>query len=153
MTDRNAKPPLAEYPPLLKSSEVAEALRIEPERVRTLTQTGQLPASRVGGPRSEWLYDKRRIVALIEQRDPWEELPSLLEDMPDVLTAAEVAQLLRMTRPFIARLAADGVLPGAFKTGSAVSSWRFDRRRIAERLVPTNRPTPPEPPPSGPATP
>jgi excisionase family DNA binding protein len=47
---------------------------------------------------------------------------------PEVLTANEAAELLRMTPAHVRRLAAAGELPGARRIGG---TWRFSRSAIA----------------------
>lgn len=146
MTDRNAKPPpLHGLPALLRGAEVAAVLRARDAHVRGLARAGRLPAARIGGSRSEWLYDKRRVLAVIEGGDPWADFPPLLEDQPDVLTAGEVAWFFRLSRPFVLELANEGHVRG-FRVGGPGSEWRFDRRHIAFLALPTNRrPVQPDP--------
>lgn len=52
--------------------------------------------------------------------------------MSRLLTAAEVADRLRVSPREIQRLAAAGRLPGAFRVGRL---WRFDEDRLMEELV------------------
>ncbi|MEU5959215.1 helix-turn-helix domain-containing protein [Streptomyces sp. NPDC047525] len=131
MTDREPEQVLAEYPDVLTGGEVAAILRLDPRRVASLAQNRELPAFRAGiGPKAGWRFDKRRIVAVIENRDPFAELTSLLAGLPPVLTAQELSDLLRIERPRIAAMAAAGAIPGAFKTAHGGGVWRFDKRRI-----------------------
>lgn len=51
---------------------------------------------------------------------------------PEVLTAEEVADLLRMTPGNVRRLARDGEIPATRIGGS----WRFSRDRIVALLAP-----------------
>jgi len=138
MTDRNEQPPLHDLPLLLRGPEVATVMRVSNQHVRRLARSGALPASRISGDRSEWLYDKRRILAVIEGGDPWADLPPLLSDAPEVLTAAETAEFLRLSHPFVVELANEGAI-GGFRTKGDRGDWRFNRRRIAALAVPTNR--------------
>ncbi|WP_331718277.1 helix-turn-helix domain-containing protein [Streptomyces sp. NBC_00134] len=140
MTDRDASDPLAGFPDVLTGAEVAEILRIDPRTLAALAQSRQLPAFRAGtGVKAAWRFDKRRIVAVIEGRDPWGELPPLLGEFGPVLTAPEVATFLRYERPTVAQLAAAGVLPGAFKISTARAQWRFNKVPLLE-LMETPRP-------------
>lgn len=141
MTDREPEP-LAEYPDVLTGAEVAKILRLDSRSIARLAERGELPAFRAGsGPKGAWRFDKRRIVALIENRSPWGELPPLLAESPPVLTPLEVGAILRYDPTTVSQMAAGGTLPG-FKTtpGSPRAQWRFDRRRISALIE-----TPPPP--------
>ncbi|MFE6808594.1 helix-turn-helix domain-containing protein [Streptomyces sp. NPDC057681] len=137
MTDRDASDLLAGYPEVLTGAEVAEILRIDPRTLAALAQSRQLPAFRAGtGVKAGWRFDKRRIVAVIEGRDPWEELPPLLEQFGPVLTAQEVATFLRYERATVAQMASAGALPGAFKISTARAQWRFNKHPLLELMEP-----------------
>lgn len=138
MSDRDTPPSLDDLPALMRGPEVAAVLRVTPAHVRALARGGHLPASRVGGARSEWLYDKRRLVAMIEGGDPWQELPPLLGDAPEVLRTSEVAAFLRLSRPFVAELTNEGAIKG-FRH-SPRGEWRYSSRSIAALAEPTNAP-------------
>lgn len=127
MTDRE---PLATYADVLTSAEVAEILRVSPVHVARRAEWGTLRAFRVGTDRAAWRFDKRRIVAVMQGRPCDEQLPPLLSEPPEVLTAGEVGALLRYDPATIAQLAAKGLLP-AFKTSpSPRAPWRFRTREI-----------------------
>jgi excisionase family DNA binding protein len=56
--------------------------------------------------------------------------------MPVYLTAAEVAQLLKLSRATVRRMVRDGRLPKPAKLGRAVTSpLRFDRAKIEEAVL------------------
>ncbi|MGW1674610.1 helix-turn-helix domain-containing protein [Streptomyces sp. NPDC002324] len=134
MTEREE--PLATYAVVLTTAEVAEILRVSPVHVARQAERGTLRAFRVGtSRRAAWRFDRRRIAAVMEGRSCDEELPPLLDQFPEVLTAGEVGDLLRYDQATIAQMAAKGLLPGAFKTSTSPRApWRFRTQAITDLI-------------------
>ncbi len=55
-------------PPLLRTDEVAELLRLSPAYVRSLCASGQLAAVRLG-PRGDWRVPKAALEKFVEAAD------------------------------------------------------------------------------------
>lgn len=139
MTDREE--PLATYAVVLTTAEVAEILRVSPVHVARRAERGTLKAFRVGRSRAAWRFDRRRIAAVLDGRPFDEELPALLAGFPEVLTAREVGTVFRYDPATVAQMAAQGLLPGAFKTSSSPRApWRF-RTGAISALIEGSPPT------------
>ncbi|WP_329468707.1 helix-turn-helix domain-containing protein [Streptomyces sp. NBC_01431] len=149
MTDQEPGP-LAPYPTVLTTGEVAEILRMGSQLIAAMAKRGELPtAFKLGsGPRAQWRFLKRAIAALVEGNSP-DRTTEQLAQYPAVLTTAEAAAVLRLTPGRTAALATQGELP-AFKVGTGErAQWRFPRQRLVQLINTPSTPEPDTTPPAG----
>lgn len=103
-------------PRILTTKEVAELIKASEAYVIRGVNSGLIPASRIG---SEWRYWKPLVLTqVLSSSDLTLGGSSVTE--ADVVTAAELAQLLRMTPHTVSKRIADGSIP-ARKIGKG---WR-----------------------------
>lgn len=103
-------------PRILTTKETAELIKASEAYVIRGVNSGLIPASRIG---SEWRYWKPLVLTqVLSTSDLTLGDTSVTE--PDVVTAAELAQLLRMTPQTVSKRIADGSIP-ARKVGKG---WR-----------------------------
>ncbi len=105
-------------PRILTTKEVAELIKASEAYVIRGVNSGSIPASRIG---SEWRYWKPLVLArVLSTTSDLTVSGSLVTQGPDVVTAVELGQLLRMTAHTVSKRIADGSIP-ARKVGKG---WR-----------------------------
>ena len=124
---------------LITVPEVCERLKISKHTCYRLLHNGTMPAIRVSHGRHRYLIDTEVVEKLAEQEDfygvPVEaSIPK--GPGPDLMTASEVASVLRCATETVRRLAAQGVLPAVRNPGKN-SHWRFRRDDVDRYLYRT----------------
>lgn len=120
---------------LITVPEVCDRLKISKHTCYRLLHNGQIPAIRVSHGRHRYLIDTEVVDKLAEQEDfygiPVEtKAPAASRPFEtELLTASEVALILRCAVETVRRLASIGALPAVRNPGKN-SHWRFRREDV-----------------------
>lgn len=119
---------------MLTVSDVCRRLGQSKYTVYRLIHEGRLPAVRVEGQRHKYLVEENVLEDYLESQDYFA-TPVAEHDGPVLLTAAEVAAILRCSVETVRRLASspESSLSGIRNPG-VNSHWRFDRDAVLDYL-------------------
>lgn len=124
---------------LITVPEVCDRLKISKHTCYRLLHNGTMPALRVSHGRHRYLIDTEVVDKLAQQEDfygvPLETGASA--GSAELMTASEVATVLRCAVETVRRLASIGVLPAVRNPGKN-SHWRFRRQDVDAYLYQPN---------------
>lgn len=117
---------------MLTVPEVCARLGLSKYIVYRMIHEGKLPALRFDTGRHKYMVEEFTVEKL-EQTEDYFATPTNEHDGPVLLTAAEVAAILRCSVETVRRLATAGDLP-AIRNPGRNSHWRFDRAQVLAYL-------------------
>ena len=137
MTDPH-DPPVAPDERVMTRTEVASWLSLSFPTLMARISDGEIPASRIGG---EWRFWRP---TLRSRLFPAEAPPEPERDEPEVLTTAQLAQLLQLTGETVRARIEDGSIPASRIGNHWRIYWPAIRARLeaGENFTPRGNPTP-----------
>ncbi len=117
---------------MLTVPEVCTRLGISKYTAYRLIHEGKIPAVRVDSGRHRFMVEEHEMDRMENQEDYFR-VPVAEPAGPQLLTAAEVAQMMRCSVETVRRLAATGQLP-AIRNQGRNSHWRFNQGDVMAYL-------------------
>ncbi len=117
---------------MLTIPEVCRRLGVSKYTAYRMIHEGRLPAVKYETGKHRYMVEDE-VLDRMEQTEDYFATPAAEHDGPDLLTAAEVAGILRCSTETVRRLATSGALPASRNPGRN-SHWRFDRESVTSYL-------------------
>jgi excisionase family DNA binding protein len=118
---------------MLTVLEVCDALGISKYTCYRLIHDGKMPAVQVSGGRHRYMVKPEVLEKFTSTEDFYDVEPAYIVNGPKLMTASEVASVLRCATETVRRLAASGELKAVRNPGRN-SHWRIDRRAVTAYL-------------------